>query len=235
MSQRRAGSLRKLRTEAQPIQIDLDSVTEARLVAQALAGSEDAYEQIVRRHQRAVLTLLVRLTGNPALAQDLAQDTFVKAFRSLTTFDPARRLSSWLLRIAHNTGVDALRRQRVKTVPLDTAGGDDQPLDPAAPDLPDPLEREALAAALQGAMGGLTLDQRTAVSLRYDEGLSFADIGQVLGMPEATARSHVHRARKALASTLTASGYGNRPGLSEAASAGESKAATAVEILRKPE
>lgn len=194
-------------TEAPHIQIDLDSVTEARLVAQALGGSEAAFEQIVRRHQRAVLTLLVRLTGDTGLAEDLAQETFVKAFRSLGAFDTARRLSSWLLRIAHNTGIDALRRQRLKTVPIETAASDDRPLDPPAPEEPDPLERQALAGALDAAMYQLTPAQRAAISLRYDQGLSFADIGQVLGMPEPTARSHVHRARKALAAVLTARGY----------------------------
>jgi RNA polymerase sigma-70 factor (ECF subfamily) len=188
--------------EASAIQIDLESVTEARLVAQALAGSEAAYEQIVRRNERAVLTLLVRLTGDPALAEDLAQEAFVKAFRNLGTFDVTRRLSSWLLRIAHNTGIDALRRQRLPVVSLETAAPDHQPLDPAAPALPDPLERQALAAAIESAMSGLRPDQRAAVSLRYEEGLSFAEIGQVMGVPEATARSHVHRARKALATVL---------------------------------
>ena len=194
-------------TEAPHIQIDLDSVTEARLVAQALGGSEAAFEQIVRRHQRAVLRLLVRLTGDTGLAEDLAQETFVKAFRSLGAFDTARRLSSWLLRIAHNAGIDALRRQRLKTVPIETAAADDQPLDPAAPAEPDPLERQALAGALDAALQQLTPAQRAAISLRYEEGLSFADIGQVLGMPEPTARSHVHRARKALVAVLTARGY----------------------------
>lgn len=199
-------------TEAPHIQIDLDSVTEARLVAQAVGGSEAAFEQIVRRHQRAVLRLLVRLTGDTGLAEDLAQETFVKAFRSLGAFDTARRLSSWLLRIAHNAGIDALRRQRLKTVPIETAAADDQPLDPAAPAEPDPLERQALTGALDGAMQQLTPAQRAAISLRYEEGLSFADIGQVLGMPETTARSHVHRARKALAAALTARGYATNTG-----------------------
>ena len=161
----------------------------------------------MRRHERAVLTLLVRLTGDAALAEDLAQDAFVKAFRNLHTFDPARRLSSWLLRVAHNTGIDALRRQRLKTVPIETAAPNHQPLDPAAPALPDPLERRALADALQSAMRTLGPDPRTAVSLRYAEGLSFAEVGHVLGMPEATARSHVHRARKALAAALSVLGY----------------------------
>lgn len=150
-----------------------------------------------------MVTLLARLTGDSALAEDLAQESFVKAFRNLASFDPARRFSSWLLRIAHNTGIDALRRQRLPVVPLETAGPDHQPLDPAAPETPDPLERQALAAVLESALAGLRPEFRVAVTLRYEEGLSFAEIGQVLGVPEATARSHVHRARKELANVLT--------------------------------
>ena len=194
-------------------------------MAQALAGSEAAFEQIVRRHERPVLTLLARLTGDAALAEDLAQETFVKAFRSLHTFDTARRLSSWLLRVAHNTGIDALRRQKLPLVPIETAAADHQPLDPAAPALPDPLERQALSHAIETAMLRLRPEHRVAVTLRYEEGLSFAEIGEVMRMPEATARSHVHRARKELAQTLSAAGWrpGQRVALSEAQRA-ESKA-----------
>jgi RNA polymerase sigma-70 factor, ECF subfamily len=76
----------------------------------------------------------------------------------------------------------------------------------AAPSV-DPVEREALRDALQQALARLRPDQRTAVVLRYDEGLAFDEIGQVLGIPEATARSHVHRGRKELARLLSAAGW----------------------------
>ncbi len=79
-------------------------------MAQALAGSQSAFEQIVRRYQRPIISLIARMTGDRALAEDLAQETFVKAFRSLAAFDTTRRLSSWLFRIAHNTAIDAMRR-----------------------------------------------------------------------------------------------------------------------------
>jgi RNA polymerase sigma-70 factor, ECF subfamily len=191
-----------------PVPIDLETVTEARLVAQALAGSESAFEQIVRRYQRPILSLIARLTGDRALAEDLAQETFVKAYRSLAAFDTTRRLSSWLFRIAHNTAVDALRRSR--TQPQIEPAGADEP-DPvaiaAAPPEADPVEQQALGRALKAAMRHLRPDQRTALILRYDEGLSFDEIGHVLAVPEATARSHVHRARKELARRLTAAGW----------------------------
>jgi RNA polymerase sigma-70 factor, ECF subfamily len=158
----------------------------------------------VRRYQRPVLSLLVRLTGDQALAEDLAQETFVKAFRSLAAFDTTRRLSSWLFRIAHNTGIDALRRARTSRMGTKTGEPErDVPAPPAA----DPVEQHALAHALQDALARLRPDQRAAVVLRYDEGLPFDEIGRVLGIPETTARSHVHRARKELARLLSEAGW----------------------------
>jgi RNA polymerase sigma-70 factor, ECF subfamily len=186
-------------------------VTEARLVAQALAGSQAAVAQIVRQYQRPVIRLIARMTGDPALAEDLAQETFVKAFRSLAAFDTTRRLSSWLFRIAHNTALDALRRARPPVVPLDTGSGD-WPEDAVAPPVPDPVEQQALRAALDAALSNVRPEYRAAIALRYDEGLSFDEIGQILRIPEATARSHVHRARKELLAQLRDSGW-EPPGL----------------------
>jgi RNA polymerase sigma-70 factor (ECF subfamily) len=201
--QRRTGFPRK-HERGHLIPIDLETVAEARVVAQALAGSQTAFEQILRRYQRPVLSLLVRLTGDSGLAEDLAQETFVKAFRNLAAFDPRRRLSSWLFRIAHNTGIDALRKTKLPTVPIDEGELRDEP---AAPPTGDPVVRRALGRALDGALHQLRPDQRTAVVLRYEAGLSFDEIGQVLGIPEPTARSHVHRARKELARLLTEAGW----------------------------
>jgi RNA polymerase sigma-70 factor (ECF subfamily) len=176
-------------------------------VSQALAGSESAFEQIVRRYQRPVISLIARLTGDRAQAEDLAQETFVKVYRSLAAFDTTRRLSSWLFRIAHNTAIDALRRSRTQPV-LESADDFPRRLDAAGSTADsDPVERAALGQALQAAMARLKPDQRTAIILRYEEGLPFDEIGHVLGVAEATARSHVHRGRKELSRWLTAAGW----------------------------
>lgn len=155
-----------------------------------------------------MVSLIARITGDRAQAEDLAQETFVKAFRNLAAFDTTRRLSSWLFRIAHNTAIDAMRRSRPRAA-MDAAhnassAGSDEP---AAPPGPDPVERQELGRALEAALAELRSDQRAAIVLRYENGLSFDEIGSVLGVPEATARSHVHRARKELARLLTASGW----------------------------
>ena len=178
-------------------------------MVQALAGSQSAFEQIVHRYQRPIISLIARVTGERALAEDLAQETFVKAFRNLAAFDTTRRLSSWLFRIAHNTAIDAMRRSRPPPASIDathssSAAGRDEP---ATPPEPDPVERLELGRALEAALAELRPDQRAAIVLRYENGLSFDEIGAVLGVPEVTARSHVHRARKELGRLLTASGW----------------------------
>jgi RNA polymerase sigma-70 factor (ECF subfamily) len=146
------------------------------------------------------------MTGDRALAEELAQDTFVKAYRNLAAFDTTRRLSSWLFRIAHNTALDALRKSRPAEVSID-AVGPGSPQEPTAHPAADPVERRALGKALDTAMSHLRPDFRAAIMLRYEEGLSFEEIGRVLGVPEATARSHVHRARKELSRWLTGAGW----------------------------
>ena len=189
------------------IPLDLESIAEARLVADALGGSPAAFEQIVRRYQRPVISLIARMTGDRAMAEDLAQETFVKAFRNLKSFDLARRLSSWLFRIAHNTTLDALRRQRPGLVELDAFREGDPHGEVAAPALPDRVEQAALGAALNQALLALRPAYRAAIALRYDQDLPFDEIGQILGVPEVTARTYVHRARKELARSLAATGW----------------------------
>lgn len=158
------------------------------------------------RYQRRVITLIVRIIGDPALAEDLAQDTFVKAFRNLTAYDANRPFSSWLLRIAHNTAIDATRRVHMTTVPLEAE--DRVPAGAApVPPPPDEVEAAALGQALRAALARVRPEYRSAVVLRYEEGLSFEEIGQIMSIPSATARTYVHRARKELAQLLTEAGW----------------------------
>jgi RNA polymerase sigma-70 factor (ECF subfamily) len=183
-------------------------VTEARLVAQALAGAQSAFEQIVRRYQRPVINFVARVTGDRASAEDLAQETFIKAFRALPTFDTTRRFSSWLLRIAHNTAVDALRRAQGQPVAMGALRIPDGELaEPPAPAAPDPVEQRDLSRALDAALSRIRPEYRAAIVLRYHESLSYDEIGGVLQVPEATARTYVHRARKELAALLGAAGW----------------------------
>ena len=109
---------------------------DADLVRHSLAGSAEASETLVRRFERPVYNLIVRMVRNEATAEDLTQDTFLKMFRALPTYKQDLRFSSWLLRIAHNTAIDHLRQRRLLTVgpTEDDEGEERDPLD-ALPDL----------------------------------------------------------------------------------------------------
>ena len=172
----------------------------------ALSGAQPAFGELVLRYQRRVLNLIARVTADPALAEDLAQDTFVKAFRNLSAYDPTRPFSNWLLRIAHNTAIDATRRQHLATVPIESE--DHLPAGaPAIPRPTDEVENAALARALETALVHVRPEYRSAIVLRYQEGLSFEEVAQIMSIPTPTARTYVHRARKELATLLTEAGW----------------------------
>ena len=165
----------------------------------------------MRRYQRPVISLISKVLGDRgdrATAEDLAQETFVKVYLKLAAFDTTRRFSSWLFRIAHNTAIDAMRRSRTTVVVSDDPAEIESLSDAASVEnAPDPAETAALGRALDEALSSLRPEHRAAIMLRYEEGLPFEDIAQVLGVAEATARSFVHRARKQLAARLAESGW----------------------------
>ena len=186
---------------------------DAQLVERVVAGDHDAFRQLVERYQRPVYGLLLRMVRAPALAEDLAQETLIKAHRAIATFDRSRKFSSWLFKIAHNTAIDHLRKNRPQTVPLETTEG--ERMDPlavlAAPENQSPEARARgrdLAEALQETLMALRPDYREAVLLRFQQGLSYEEIADILALPLGTVKTHLHRARKQMAAALRAAGWG---------------------------
>lgn len=181
------------------------------LVEQALAGSQRACYALVKRYERPVFSVILRLVRDRELAEDLAQETFLKAFRSLASYDRRRRLSSWLFTIAHNAAIDHLRRKRLATVPLESDGDERAPIDSAAGPASQSPERVALRAdllrALESTLGELRPEYAEALVLRFQEGLAYEEIAEVTGLPLGTVKTHLHRARKAMARELTAMGW----------------------------
>jgi RNA polymerase sigma-70 factor, ECF subfamily len=186
--------------------------TDARLVEQALAGSQDAYRLLVDRHSRAVFSLVVRMVRDDGVAEELAQDAFVKAFAALRSFDPAYKFSNWMLRIAHNVAIDHLRKARPPIVSIDDdASGREMAevlVDAREPSPFDHAVRGDLRGDIEAALTRLRPEFRRLVVMRYLEDLSYEDIAEVVGLPLGTVKSHLHRARAALGRLLVDSGWG---------------------------
>ncbi len=189
--------------------------TDAELVASAVRGSQDAFRELVRRFERPVYSLVLRMIQDPATAEDLAQEVFVKAFRALGSYDPRWKFSSWLFKIAHNTTIDHLRRGAPETVPLE-AGEDEEGrgglvavlADESAEDPGAAAERHDLARSLESAIRRLRPDYRMAVLMFYVHGASYQEICEATGQPLGTVKTNLHRARKELAQVMTGLGWG---------------------------
>ncbi|HEV8579939.1 MAG TPA: sigma-70 family RNA polymerase sigma factor [Thermoanaerobaculia bacterium] len=189
--------------------------TDAELVAGALRGSQDACRELVKRFERPVYSLILRMVQDPGAAEDLAQEVFVKAFRHLASYDPRWKLSSWLFKIAHNTTIDHLRRATPETVPLEAEeegkGGLAAILaDGTAEDPRAAAERRDLARSLERAIAHLRPEYRQAVLMFYAHGASYQDICEVTGLPLGTVKTNLHRARKELAEAMSSLGWGPR-------------------------
>ena len=187
--------------------------TDAELVASALRGSQDAYRELVKRFERPIYSLVVRMVQDPATAEDLAQEVFLKAFRRLGSYDPQWKFSSWLFKIAHNTTIDYLRRGGPATVSLEAEEDDKGGLGAVLADgtTEDPqtmAERRDLARSLERAIARLRPEYRQAVLMFYAHGASYQDICEVTGLPLGTVKTNLHRARKELAQEMTSLGWG---------------------------
>lgn len=182
------------------------------LAVEARRGSEAAFQELVERFERPVYGLLLRIVRRPETAEDLAQETFLKAYRALGRFDPQRKFSSWLFKIAHNSALDALRREGHEPLSLDApaADGEEPPELPADPKAENPFARAAgrdLGRALESALRGLRPQYREILLLRFVEELSYEEIAEVLEVPLGTVKIHLYRARRDLAKALAGLGW----------------------------
>jgi len=184
------------------------SLTDERLVELSLDGDEDAFGILVRRYQRRLTAFLSQLVGDLELARELSQEAFVRAWSALERFDPRYRFSTWLFRIAHNLGIDQLRRRRLQTVSLYRTDSEGDEVEVVVPDVnKDPLghlENHVLASELRQVIDGLRPEYRELILLRHFAGLSYQEIAEFKGMPLGTVKNKLFRAHSVLRKALAA-------------------------------
>lgn len=164
------------------------------LVQRSLSGDSEAFEMLVRRHQRAMYTVACRMLGSREEARDAVQSAFINAYQHLGSFDPRRRFFSWIYRIVVNECLNLLRARR----PVDELSPDiaarGTPFDTAAD-----AER---ARQVQAALLRLSPDARAVVVMRHYGELSYDEIAQALGVPSTTVKSRLYDARQRLGEML---------------------------------
>jgi len=165
------------------------SSADALLVARIRAGDDDAFEALIVRYQAPLFRYLRGLVGDYEQAQDLLQETFLRAFRSIASLDDPGLLRSWLYRIAHNQAISALRRRRlISWLPLTFSLNLSSP----APD------RSAIEAArVEAALAHVPLAQRAPLLLHLVGGFSYAEVAALLQLSESSVRMRISRGRAA--------------------------------------
>jgi RNA polymerase sigma-70 factor (ECF subfamily) len=181
-------------------------LSDEELVALSLDGDEIAFGTLVRRYQRRLTAFLSQLVGDMDLARELSQEAFIRAWGALDRFDPQYRFSTWLFRIAHNLGIDQLRRRRLQTVSLFRRDSDGEDVEIAVVDQKkDPLghfENRELAVTIRSAIEGLRPEYRELVLLRHFGGLSYQEIADLKEMPLGTVKNKLFRAHSVLRRAL---------------------------------
>ena len=186
---------------------ELAARTDQEIVALARGGEETAYRELVRRYERPLFSLLYRMVRDRELAEDLAQETFVKALNAIESYRPEFKFSSWIFKIANNAAIDHLRRRELDTLSLEGSPHAETPEAIEATALQigdrqesplDEVEARELGGEIEAAIAKLRPEYRSCILLRHVEGRAYEEIAEILGLPLGTVKTYIHRARNEL-------------------------------------
>ncbi len=185
----------------------LTALTDQEVVALACQGIEAAYRELIRRYQRPVFSLIYRMVRNRELAEDLAQETFIKVLNAIASYRPEFKFSSWVFKIANNAAIDHLRRRELDTLSLDGSPHAETPDAVEATVLQvgdhqesplETVEARELGSSIEAGIAQLRPEYRTCILLRHVEGRSYEEIAEIMGLPLGTVKTYIHRARNEL-------------------------------------
>ncbi len=199
-------------TNATPAPAPTSSETDLMLVERTVAGDQKAFELLVMKYQRRIERLIGRMVRDVDLVEDIAQETFLRAYRALAQFRGDAQFYTWLYRIAVNTAKKALMDLKRDPLVSESAlrgGADDEDETSAveneltSSETPETLlAAKEIATAVNSAMEALPDELRQAVTLREIEGLSYEEIAEVMNCPIGTVRSRIFRAREAISAKV---------------------------------
>jgi len=174
------------------------TANEAQLITQAQNGDRNAFSELVRIHSKGVLNVVYRMCGDMLIAEDAAQETFIRAWQNLPSYRPQTPFRNWLYRIAFNAGMDMLRKEK-RILPDDI---EDMNLTDGQPGIESVVSQQERTTLVQKAILSLPDASRAVLVLREYEGLSYQEISSTLDIPVGTVMSRLNYARNLLKTKL---------------------------------
>jgi len=176
---------------------------DARLIQSAIQGDERAFETLLNKYKNLVFTIMMKMVRNPQEAEDLTQEAFMKAFRSLASFNNEFAFSTWLMKIATNNCIDFLRKRKLRTYSInEPVQYKDEKIEVELPDHGPGPEKHLLQSEqkriLEEAISQLPERYRYVILLRHKEEKSYEEISEILDLPLGTVKAQIFRAREIL-------------------------------------
>jgi len=177
------------------------------LIQEALAGNQKAYESLLKRYEHGIYTMIYQMVKNREETRDLVQETFIKAFRSLDSYNDCYAFSTWLYKIAFNTCIDAIRKKKLKTLPLD------KPIELHEGEVQKEIRDDTQSPEngylfkerriqIQKSIDTLPEKYKSVIILRHQEERTYEEISEMLNIPIGTVKARIFRAREMLKKNL---------------------------------
>jgi len=177
------------------------------LISRALDGNQDAYQQLLQRYQKTVYHIVIKIIRNADDAQDLVQETFMRAFNTLESYRSEFRFSTWLCKIAANCSIDYLRKKKIKAFSMDKPyetqdGAVEMELQDTGANPEEYLLRKQKLVSIEEAIQTLPGKYKEVIVYRHHDDKSYEEIARILGIPIGTVKARIFRARELLKKKL---------------------------------
>jgi RNA polymerase sigma-70 factor (ECF subfamily) len=184
--------------------MELNTLKTAPEIERIRRGDPDAWDSVISQYQHRLYRYLLRLSGNPASAEDLFQQTWVRVMEKIGRYDANRDFDTWLFSVAHNLAVDQFRGRRIESLDAAPESGESagERLKAESPDALDQLLESERAASLLACIKDLPAIHREVLALRFEEGMTLQEIARVASVPLSTVKSRLSRALEGLRTSV---------------------------------
>lgn len=191
--------------------LDYPRLDDRELATLAAKGREGAFRELLTRYERPVFSLIYRMVRDRTLAEDLAQEAFIRAFNAIGSYKTSYKFSNWIFKIANNHTIDHLRKRKLDTVSIDGsphASSQDEVestrlvVESSSESPQEFVENKELGGQIEAAIGELRPEYKSVILLRHVEGYAYDEIADIMELPLGTVKTYLHRARNELKNRL---------------------------------